>query len=117
MEVGSEIWSEEVVPMMFWYGGHWPFWEVGLMWIGMLAFWVLIVLAIYAFVKSVSSSESARRMVKNASETLDKRLALREFDAKECGRAGSAGSRGSDVPGRKCAPDMTTIPADRVATL
>lgn len=38
---------------MSWYGGRWPFWEVGLMWTGMVAFWVLIGWAIYAFVKSV----------------------------------------------------------------
>jgi hypothetical protein len=25
--------------MMFGYGGGWPFWEVGLMWVGMIAFW------------------------------------------------------------------------------
>ena len=27
--------------MMFWNGGGWPFWEVALMWVGMIAFWGL----------------------------------------------------------------------------
>jgi putative membrane protein len=86
VEVGSEVRSEEVVPMMFWYGGHWPFWAVGLMWIGMIAFWVLIGWAIYSFVKSVSGGESAPRTAKTASEILDERLALGEIDAEEFGR-------------------------------
>ena len=30
---------EEMVVMMFGYGGGWPFWEVALMWVGMIAFW------------------------------------------------------------------------------
>jgi hypothetical protein len=25
-----------VIAMMFWYGGHWAFWQVGLAWVGML---------------------------------------------------------------------------------
>ena len=28
-----------MVVMMFWYGGHWAFWQAGLMWVGMIAFW------------------------------------------------------------------------------
>ena len=32
--------------MMFWYGGGWPFWEVALMWVGMIAFWGLLIWAI-----------------------------------------------------------------------
>ena len=27
--------------MMFWHGGHWAFWQAGLMWAGMIAFWGL----------------------------------------------------------------------------
>lgn len=36
--------------MMFWYGSTWSWWEVTLMWLGMIAFWALVVWAIYAFV-------------------------------------------------------------------
>jgi len=72
--------------MMFGYGGHWPFWEVGLMWIGMVAFWVLIGWAIYAVVKSMSAGESAPRTAKSAREILDERLARGDIDAEEYGR-------------------------------
>ena len=72
--------------MMSWYGGHWPFWEAGLMWVGMIAFWFLICWAIYAFVKSMSRGNSAPRTNKTASEILDERLALGEIDAAEYGR-------------------------------
>src|SRR5215469_13745591 len=41
---------EGVIAMMFWYGGHWAFWQVGLMWVGMLVFWGLLIWAIYALV-------------------------------------------------------------------
>lgn len=30
--------------MMFWYGAHWAFWQTGLMWVGMIAFWGLLIL-------------------------------------------------------------------------
>jgi hypothetical protein len=32
-----------VIVMMFWYGGHWAFWQAGLMWAGMLIFWGLLI--------------------------------------------------------------------------
>jgi uncharacterized membrane protein len=72
--------------MMSGYGGQWPLWEVGLMWIAMVGFWVLIGWAIYAFVKSVSGGDSAPRMAKSAVEVLDERLALGEIDDEEYGR-------------------------------
>jgi len=34
---------KEMVVMMFWNGGSWPFWEVALMWVGMIAFWALLI--------------------------------------------------------------------------
>ncbi len=34
--------------MMFWYGNAgWPFWEVAVMWAGMIAFWGLLIWAVY----------------------------------------------------------------------
>jgi len=72
--------------MMFGYGGHWPFWEVGLMWIGMVAFWLLIGWAIYAVVESMSAGEPAPTTAKRAREILDERLARGEIDAEEYGR-------------------------------
>ena len=38
--------------MMFGYGGSWPFWEVGLMWLGMIVILGLLVWGIYALVTS-----------------------------------------------------------------
>ena len=40
--------------MMFWNGGGWPFWEVALMWVGMIAFWGLLIWAIYALITSAT---------------------------------------------------------------
>ena len=41
---------EEMVVMMFWNGGGWPFWEVALMWVGMIAFWAVLIWAVYALI-------------------------------------------------------------------
>ena len=29
--------------MMFWNGGGWAWWQAGLMWIAMIAFWALLI--------------------------------------------------------------------------
>jgi hypothetical protein len=42
-----------MVTMMFWYGGGWAWWQAGLMWIAMIAFWVFLIWAIYALVTGV----------------------------------------------------------------
>jgi hypothetical protein len=28
-----------MIVMMFWYGGGWAWWQAGLMWAAMIAFW------------------------------------------------------------------------------
>lgn len=33
--------------MMFWYGGHWAFWEAALSWLLMIGLWGLIIWAVY----------------------------------------------------------------------
>jgi len=77
-----------MVVMMFWNGGGWPFWEVALMWVGMIAFWGLLIWAAYALITSATRrpgpepgggghrGEDARRI-------LDERLARGEMDADE----------------------------------
>ena len=72
--------------MMFWYGaGGWSFWQVALMWAGMLAFWGLVVWAVYALAASAGnrgsqdSSGQPRRI-------LDGRLARGEIGAEEYSR-------------------------------
>ncbi len=73
---------EEMVTMMFWYGGGWAWWQAGLMWVVMIAFWVLLVWAIYALVAGVirrggePEDGDARRI-------LDERLARGEIDAEQ----------------------------------
>ena len=74
--------------MMFWYGGGWAWWQSGLMWIGMIAFWGLLIWAIYALVAGATrrtglglrerepGDDDARRI-------LDQRLARGEIDTDE----------------------------------
>jgi len=73
-----------MVVMMFWYGGHWAWWQGGLMWLGMLVFWGLLIWAVYALITNLTrkpgtpqgSGDGARRI-------LDQRLARGEIDAEE----------------------------------
>jgi hypothetical protein len=39
-----------MVVMMFWYGGHWAWWQGGLMWVGMIVFWGLLIWGAYALI-------------------------------------------------------------------
>jgi putative membrane protein len=73
-----------MVAMMLWYGGHWAWWHGGLMWIGMLVFWGLLIWAVYALITNLTrkppgtgqSGDDARRI-------LDQRLARGEIDTAE----------------------------------
>ena len=74
--------------MMFWYGGGWPFWEVALMWVGMVAFWGLLIWAAYALITSATrrpspSPGSGECRGDDARCILDQRLARGEIDADE----------------------------------
>ena len=71
--------------MMFGYGGHWAFWQVGLMWVGMVAFWGFLIWAVYALIGNSRRPEDAQRGG-DACHTLDQRLARGEIDAEEYGR-------------------------------
>ncbi len=69
--------------MMFWNGGGWPFWEAGLMWIGMIAFWGLLIWAIYALVTSTVRKPDSTPEGDTAARILDGRLAKGEIDTAE----------------------------------
>ena len=69
--------------MMFWYGGHWAFWEVGLMWIGMLAFSGLLIWAVYALVMNATRTPPRDDDGGEARRILDQRLARGEIDSEE----------------------------------
>lgn len=68
--------------MMHWYGTGWSWWAASLMWLGMIAFWAVVIWVVYALITSASSrddggqGDSARRI-------LDERLARGEIDPDE----------------------------------
>jgi len=70
--------------MMFGYGSGWPFWEVGLMWAGMVAFWGLLIWAVYVLVANATRKPESRPDGDAAARILDERLAKGEIDAAEC---------------------------------
>jgi putative membrane protein len=73
-----------MIAMMFWYGGHWAFWQASLMWVGMIVFWALLIWAVYALITAATRKAprddggggDARRI-------LDQRLARGEIDETE----------------------------------
>jgi putative membrane protein len=73
--------------MMFGYGSHWAFWQVGLMWVGMIGFWALIIWAVYALVTGATrgATESAGEQppADSGRRILDERLAKGEIDVEE----------------------------------
>ena len=93
--------------MMFWDSG-WAWWQAGLMWLAMIAFWVLLVWLIYALVTGVigrgrQPERGEERGDGDARRILDERLARGEIDIEEYqrlrnvieGRAGSRTGAGS----------------------
>jgi len=92
---------EEMVVMMFGYGGGWPFWEVALMWVGMIAFWGLLIWAVYALVVTATRKPDRGQdpQARSAAAILDERLARGEIDAEEYRRLRDLiGSGRSDSP-------------------
>ena len=69
--------------MMFWYGGHWAFWQAGLMWVGMIAFWGLLIWGVYALIISATRKPRDADDTSDAVRILDRRLASGEIDAGE----------------------------------
>jgi uncharacterized membrane protein len=68
--------------MMFWYGGHWAFWQTGMMWAGTLVVWGLLIWGIYALIRfsrrprQDDHTDEVRRI-------LDERLARGEISPDE----------------------------------
>ena len=90
--------------MMFWYGGGWAFWQVALMAAGMIAFWALLIWAVYALVVSSTRLAGPRHWGGGPRQILEERLARGEIDAEEyrrlrevlaTGTTGEPGSAGS----------------------
>ena len=71
--------------MMFGYGSHWVFWQVALMWVGMVGFWALLIWAVFALVTGSSRRPSGPPPTPggDARVVLDSRLARGEIDIEE----------------------------------
>jgi putative membrane protein len=71
--------------MMFGYGRDWAFWQVALMWVGMIASWAFVTWAVYAVVTAATRrpSEPPQSSDRDARRILDERLARGEIDIEE----------------------------------
>ncbi len=74
--------------MMFWNGGGWPFWEVALMWVGMIAFWGLLIWGVYALITTATrrpggEARGEEHSGPDVQRILDERLARGEIDTDE----------------------------------
>jgi putative membrane protein len=90
-----------MVVMMFWYGGGWAWWQAGLMWLGMIAFWGFLIWAIYALVTGATrrtgpGPRQGERGGDDARRILDQRLARGEIDTDEYRRLRDALGSGDD---------------------
>jgi uncharacterized membrane protein len=83
-----------MVVMMFWYGGQWAWWQGGLMWLGMIVFWGLLIWGIYALITSATRKNPGNDQDDGARAILDQRLARGEITAGEYQRL-----RGLIAPG------------------
>jgi putative membrane protein len=73
-----------MVAMMFWYGAHLAFWQVSVMWIGMIVFWGLLAWAVYALVTAATRTPSrGDQDGADARRILDQRLARGKIDDEE----------------------------------
>jgi putative membrane protein len=71
-----------MVVMMFWYGEHWAWWQGGLMWLGMIVFWGVLIWAVYALITNLTR-KPGQPQHDDALRILDQRLARGEIDAEE----------------------------------
>ena len=83
--------------MMFWYGSHWAFWQAGVMWTGMIAFWGLLSWVTYVMIRSANRRPGSNKHAGEARRILDERLARGQIDAEEYRRFRDMIS--SDSPG------------------
>ena len=68
--------------MMHWYGTGWSWWAASLMWLGMIAFWGVVIWAVSALITSASRRDDGRPN-DDARRILDARLARGEIDSDE----------------------------------
>lgn len=68
--------------MMFPYDGTWGFWQMALMWVGMVAFWGLLIWLVYLLVTRATGDRRGRD-AEDPRRVLDSRLASGEIDVDE----------------------------------
>jgi putative membrane protein len=85
-----------MVTMMFWYGSHLVFWQAALMWAGMIAFWGLVIWALYALFAGATRRPDREHRGSDARRILDERLARGEIDAAEYQRLRDLLTTGDD---------------------
>jgi uncharacterized membrane protein len=83
--------DREMVAMMLWYGSHWAFWQASLMWVGMIAFWGLLIWGIYVLIRSANRGPGGREHGGDARSILDERLARGEISSEDARRPTSSG--------------------------
>lgn len=69
--------------MMLWYGGHWAFWQAGLMWVVVIAFWGALIWAAYALITNLTRKPGQEPRGGDARTILDQRLARGEITPEE----------------------------------
>jgi putative membrane protein len=72
-----------MVKMMFWDGGGWAWWQAGLMWVAMIAFWCLLIWGIYALITAAAQRAGQPERGADAHRILDERLARGEIGTEE----------------------------------
>jgi len=77
-----------MITMMFWNGGGWAWWQAGLMWAGMIAFWGLLIWLVYALFTGAARradhpGDGREQPGGDALRILDERLARGEIDTEE----------------------------------
>jgi putative membrane protein len=88
-----------MITMMSWNGGGWPWWQAGLMWIGVIAFLGVLVWAGYALIAAAARKPAATEgRSRDARRILDERLARGEIDTTEYQRLRDLIAPGSQSP-------------------
>ena len=72
-----------MVAMMFWYGNGWAWWQAGLMWLVMIAFWGALIWAAYAVITNLTRKPGTPDSGEDARRILDQRLARGEISPEE----------------------------------
>ena len=85
---------------MFWYGGGWAWWQAGLMWVAMIAFWVFLIWAVYALVagRHLPPARSGDRRAGQEGQD----GAAGDAEGEGHGACGVGGDRGPAASGTQC---------------